>query len=59
MAGTVGHKLMSGKTTKVDAGDGTQVDVRCQVSAYSLLFTFLIILKINIFPRIIKLDELP
>lgn len=35
MAGTVGHKLMSGKPTKVDVGEGTQIDVRCQVRAYS------------------------
>jgi len=31
MAGTVGHKLTSGKPTKVDTDPDTQIDVRCQV----------------------------
>ncbi|KVH96201.1 Beta-Casp domain-containing protein [Cynara cardunculus var. scolymus] len=31
VAGTVGHKLMSGKPTKVDLDKDTQIDVRCQV----------------------------
>ncbi|KAK7310126.1 hypothetical protein RJT34_07420 [Clitoria ternatea] len=31
VAGTVGHKLMSGKPTKIDLDPNTQVDVRCQV----------------------------
>ncbi|KAM7484708.1 hypothetical protein LguiA_000717 [Lonicera macranthoides] len=35
VAGTVGHKLMSGKPTKVDVGEGTQIDVRCQIHQLS------------------------
>lgn len=31
MAGTIGHKLMSGKPTKIDVDKDTQIDVRCQV----------------------------
>nr|XP_048318828.1 cleavage and polyadenylation specificity factor subunit 3-II isoform X1 [Ziziphus jujuba var. spinosa] len=31
VAGTIGHKLMSGKPTKIDLDKDTQIDVRCQV----------------------------
>ncbi|KAI4297066.1 hypothetical protein L6164_036974 [Bauhinia variegata] len=31
VAGTIGHKLMSGKVTKIDLDQDTQIDVRCQV----------------------------
>ncbi|CAN7044147.1 unnamed protein product [Brassica rapa subsp. trilocularis] len=31
VAGTVGHKLMSGKPTTVDLYNGTKVDVRCKI----------------------------
>ncbi|XP_057425149.1 cleavage and polyadenylation specificity factor subunit 3-II-like [Lotus japonicus] len=31
VAGTVGHRLMSGKATKVDVDPDTQIDVRCQI----------------------------
>ncbi|XP_027360928.1 cleavage and polyadenylation specificity factor subunit 3-II isoform X2 [Abrus precatorius] len=31
VAGTIGHKLMSGKPTKIDLDPDTQIDVRCQV----------------------------
>jgi hypothetical protein len=31
VAGTVGHKLMSGKPTKINLDKDTQIDVRCQV----------------------------
>ncbi|KEH40630.1 putative KH-domain/beta-lactamase-domain protein, archaea [Medicago truncatula] len=31
MAGTVGHRLTSGKPTKVDTDPDTQIDVRCQI----------------------------
>ncbi|XP_028752504.1 cleavage and polyadenylation specificity factor subunit 3-II isoform X1 [Neltuma alba] len=31
VAGTIGHKLMSGKPTKIDLDQDTQIDVRCQV----------------------------
>ncbi|KAJ8431648.1 hypothetical protein Cgig2_018746 [Carnegiea gigantea] len=30
VAGTIGHKLMSGKPTKIDLDQNTQIDVRCQ-----------------------------
>ncbi|XP_024995598.1 cleavage and polyadenylation specificity factor subunit 3-II isoform X1 [Cynara cardunculus var. scolymus] len=35
VAGTVGHKLMSGKPTKVDLDKDTQIDVRCQIHQLS------------------------
>lgn len=35
VAGTVGHKLMSGKATKVDVDRDTQVDVRCKIHQLS------------------------
>ncbi|KAL4590568.1 hypothetical protein LXL04_003502 [Taraxacum kok-saghyz] len=35
VAGTVGHKLMSGKPTKVDLDKDTQIDVRCQIHPLS------------------------
>ncbi|KAL1806929.1 hypothetical protein ACET3Z_029997 [Daucus carota] len=35
VAGTVGHKLMSGKPTKVDVDRDTQVDVRCKIHQLS------------------------
>ncbi|KAJ3677431.1 hypothetical protein LUZ60_003155 [Juncus effusus] len=31
VAGTVGHKLMSGKPTKIDLDKDTQIDVKCQI----------------------------
>lgn len=31
VAGTIGHKLMSGKPTKIDLDQNTQIDVRCQI----------------------------
>ncbi|GAU20382.1 hypothetical protein TSUD_12010 [Trifolium subterraneum] len=31
VAGTVGHKLTSGKPTKIDTDPDTQIDVRCQI----------------------------
>ncbi|XP_057533361.1 cleavage and polyadenylation specificity factor subunit 3-II [Amaranthus tricolor] len=31
VAGTIGHKLMSGKPTKIDLDPNTQIDVRCQI----------------------------
>ncbi|KAL5553250.1 hypothetical protein UlMin_040651 [Ulmus minor] len=31
VAGTIGHKLMSGKPTKIDLDKDTQIDVRCQI----------------------------
>ncbi|KAL2900229.1 Cleavage and polyadenylation specificity factor subunit 3-II [Bienertia sinuspersici] len=31
VAGTVGHKLMSGKPTKIDLDSETKIDVRCQI----------------------------
>lgn len=34
-AGTIGHKLMSGKPTKIRLYDGTQIDVRCQIHRMS------------------------
>lgn len=37
VAGTIGHKLMSGKPTKIDLDTSTQVDVRCQI--YQLSFS--------------------
>lgn len=40
VAGTVGHKLMSGKATKVDVDRDTQVDVRCKVLITSDLLNF-------------------
>lgn len=36
MAGTIGHKLMSGKPTKIDLDKKTQIDVRCQVHIHPL-----------------------
>ena len=36
VAGTIGHKLMSGKPTKIDLDKDTQIDVRCQVDAHLL-----------------------
>ncbi|KAK6252218.1 hypothetical protein QUC31_013938 [Theobroma cacao] len=35
VAGTIGHKLMSGKPTKIDLDKDTQVDVRCQIHQLS------------------------
>ncbi|GAB2279942.1 Cleavage and polyadenylation specificity factor subunit 3-II [Dionaea muscipula] len=35
VAGTVGHKLMSGKPTKIDLDQETQIDVRCQIHQLS------------------------
>lgn len=35
VAGTIGHKLMSGKPTKIILDDKTQVDVRCQIHQLS------------------------
>ncbi|XP_074591647.1 cleavage and polyadenylation specificity factor subunit 3-II [Curcuma longa] len=35
VAGTIGHKLMSGKPTKVDLDKETQIDVRCQIHQLS------------------------
>ncbi|KAI4367936.1 hypothetical protein MLD38_016558 [Melastoma candidum] len=35
VAGTVGHKLMSGKPTKIDLDKDTQIDVRCQIHQLS------------------------
>ncbi|GAB2214354.1 hypothetical protein Droror1_Dr00018697 [Drosera rotundifolia] len=35
LPGTVGHKLMSGKSTKVDLDQETQIDVRCQIHQLS------------------------
>ncbi|KAM0896722.1 hypothetical protein ACQ4PT_023031 [Festuca glaucescens] len=32
VAGTIGHKLMSGKPTKIDLDKDTHVDVRCQMA---------------------------
>ncbi|XP_028752505.1 cleavage and polyadenylation specificity factor subunit 3-II isoform X2 [Neltuma alba] len=37
VAGTIGHKLMSGKPTKIDLDQDTQIDVRCQ-EPLALLF---------------------
>ncbi|XP_059649719.1 cleavage and polyadenylation specificity factor subunit 3-II [Cornus florida] len=34
VAGTIGHKLMSGKPSKIDV-DGSQIDVRCQIHQLS------------------------
>ncbi|XP_023513382.1 cleavage and polyadenylation specificity factor subunit 3-II [Cucurbita pepo subsp. pepo] len=31
VAGTIGHKLMSGKPTKIDLDKDTQIDVQCQI----------------------------
>jgi hypothetical protein len=40
-AGTVGHKLSSGKPTKIYTDPDTQIDVRCQVLLIAyLLFTW-------------------
>lgn len=36
MAGTIGHKLMSGKPTKIDLDKDTQINVRCQVDSHLL-----------------------
>ncbi|KAK3222138.1 hypothetical protein Dsin_009163 [Dipteronia sinensis] len=35
VAGTIGHKLMSGKPTKIDLDMDTQIDVRCQIHQLS------------------------
>ncbi|XP_044492565.1 cleavage and polyadenylation specificity factor subunit 3-II-like [Mangifera indica] len=35
VAGTIGHKLMSGKPTKIDLDKKTQIDVRCQIHQLS------------------------
>ncbi|KAJ8767764.1 hypothetical protein K2173_020704 [Erythroxylum novogranatense] len=35
VAGTIGHKLMSGKPTKVDLDKDIQIDVRCQIHQLS------------------------
>ncbi|KAF9673783.1 hypothetical protein SADUNF_Sadunf10G0059800 [Salix dunnii] len=35
VAGTVGHKLMSGKPTKIVLDSNTQIDVRCQIHQLS------------------------
>lgn len=35
VAGTIGHKLMSGKPTKVDLDKETQINVRCQIHQLS------------------------
>lgn len=40
MAGTVGHRLTSGKPTKVDTDPDTQIDVRCQVHFISYSFIY-------------------
>lgn len=34
-AGTIGHRLMSGKATKIDLDKDTQLDVRCQIHQLS------------------------
>lgn len=36
MAGTIGHKLMSGKSTTIDLDKDTRIDVRCQVYIHLL-----------------------
>ncbi|XP_010527804.1 PREDICTED: cleavage and polyadenylation specificity factor subunit 3-II isoform X2 [Tarenaya hassleriana] len=35
VAGTIGHKLMSGKPTKINLDKDTQIDVRCQIHQVS------------------------
>eukprot|EP01018_Ginkgo_biloba_P021793 Gb_26095 [translate_table: standard] len=35
VAGTIGHKLMSGKATRIEMDKRTQVDVRCQIHQLS------------------------
>lgn len=43
VAGTIGHKLMSGKPTKIDLDKDTQINVRCQVDSHLLklkIFSF-------------------
>ncbi|KAI7995422.1 Cleavage and polyadenylation specificity factor subunit 3-II [Camellia lanceoleosa] len=35
VAGTIGHRLMSGKPTKIDLDENTQIDVRCQIHQLS------------------------
>uniref|UniRef100_A0A7N0VN32 Cleavage and polyadenylation specificity factor subunit 3-II n=1 Tax=Kalanchoe fedtschenkoi TaxID=63787 RepID=A0A7N0VN32_KALFE len=35
VAGTIGHKLMSGKPTKIDLDKTTQIDVKCQIHQLS------------------------
>ncbi|KAJ6793971.1 cleavage and polyadenylation specificity factor subunit 3-II [Iris pallida] len=35
VAGTIGHKLMSGKATRIDLDKDTQIDVRCQIHQLS------------------------
>lgn len=48
MAGTVGHKLMSGKPTKIDLDKDTQIDVQCQASIYLTLCCCVFLLNIII-----------
>ena len=38
VAGTVGHKLMSGKPTRIDLDKDTHIDVRCQVAFQLILY---------------------
>jgi hypothetical protein len=40
-AGTVGHKLSSGKPTKIYTDPDTQIDVRCQVLLIAYPFIYL------------------
>lgn len=35
VAGTIGHRLMSGKPTKIDLDENTVIDVRCQIHQLS------------------------
>ncbi|PSR88117.1 Cleavage and polyadenylation specificity factor subunit 3-II like [Actinidia chinensis var. chinensis] len=35
VVGTIGHRLMSGKPTKIDLDENTQIDVRCQIHQLS------------------------
>lgn len=46
VAGTIGHKLMSGKATTIDLDKDTRIDVRCQVNFLvlrSILFNLVFI----------------
>ena len=36
VAGTIGHKLMSGKPTKIELDQDTRIDVQCQVYVHLL-----------------------
>lgn len=38
VAGTIGHKLMSGKPTRIDIDKDTHIDVRCQVAPLNFYF---------------------